>query len=149
VIEVPSPVLAETFALFRECGGGQRECVAYWLAPLARPDCVDEVIHPTHYSARGRYQLDDTWLTSFWFDLASRGKSVRVQVHTHPREASHSPTDDAWALVDSPGFLSLVIPNFGQGPVGLDDSFLAERWEWGWRHVPAITRLHISGDEQA
>jgi hypothetical protein len=143
MIQVPEHMVSATFAFFRACGGGQRECVAYWLGPIAQPDIVNEVIHPEHMSARGGYQLSDAWLTRFWFDLARRGKSVRVQVHTHPHAAFHSATDDAWALVDTPGFLSLVIPNFGQGPIGLDAAFLTERLEYEWRNVAVAAQLRI------
>ena len=48
------------------------------------------------------------------------------QVHTHPGAAFHSPTDDAWPIVHLEGFLSLVLPDFGLGPVGLARSYLAE-----------------------
>jgi len=91
----------------------------------------------------GGYQIDDQWLTTFWFALARRRRSVRVQVHTHPRKALHSPTDDAWALIDTPGFLSLVIPQYGLGPVGLDNAYLAKRVGREWREVAVSTHLDI------
>jgi hypothetical protein len=57
-----------------------------------------------------------------------------VQVHTHPGAAYHSTTDDAFPLIHSPGFLSLVIPRFAQGPIGFGDAFLAEiQPDGGWR----------------
>jgi hypothetical protein len=49
-----------------------------------------------------------------------------VQVHTHPRRASHSRTDDIFALAPATGFLSLVIPNFGLGRVSLEGAVLVE-----------------------
>jgi hypothetical protein len=42
------------------------------------------------------------------------------QVHTHIGEAFHSPSDDRFSL-DTPGYLSLVIPNAGRDDVS--------RWE--------------------
>ncbi len=143
MIAVPAQLVADTFAIFRDCGGGRRECVAYWLGPADTPEEVDEVIHPIHTSMGGGYQIDDQWLTTFWFALARRRRSVRVQVHTHPREAFHSSTDDAWALIDTPGFLSLVIPQYGLGPVGLDRAYLAERTGRGWHEVAVSTHLDI------
>jgi hypothetical protein len=143
MIAVPAQLVADTFAIFRDCGGGRRECVTYWLGPIDTPENVDEVIHPKHTSMCGGYQIDDQWLTTFWFALARRRKSVRVQVHTHPREAFHSPIDDEWALIDTPGFLSLVIPHYGLGPVGLDGAYLAERARREWRKVDVSTHLDI------
>jgi hypothetical protein len=143
MIVVPAQLLADTFAIFRDCGGGRRECVAYWLGPAGTPDKVDEVIHPQHTSMASGYQIDDQWLTTFWFALARRRRSVRVQVHTHPDKAFHSPTDDAWALVHTPGFLSLVIPQYGLGPIGLDGAYLAERVDREWQEVSVPTRFDI------
>ena len=42
-----------------------------------------------------------------------------AQVHTHPTEAYHSETDDAFPIVTTEGALSLVIPNFANGPANL------------------------------
>lgn len=144
MIQVPQSLLAETFKILRQCGDGRRECVVYWTSSSDRDDLVDEVVHPNHDSSGGGYQIDDRWLTSFWFALARRKRSVRVQVHTHPGKASHSPTDDAWALIHTPGFLSLVIPRFATGPISFGESFLAERDEHGWQRVATTARLRLA-----
>jgi hypothetical protein len=61
---------------------------------------------------------------------------VRVQVHTHPGRAFHSPTDDDFPIVRTEGFLSLVIPRFAQGKVGLAEAFLTEVQSDGeWKQV--------------
>jgi hypothetical protein len=49
-----------------------------------------------------------------------------VQVHTHPKAAFHSLTDDTWPIVHTLGFLSLVVPNFGMGEISFEGAFLAE-----------------------
>lgn len=141
MIKVPSDLLAGTFAIFRDCGHASHECVAYWLSPTELPSVIDEVIHPDHTWTEGGYQIDDNWLTAFWFDLARRKKSVRVQVHTHPRLAFHSATDDEWALVHTPGFLSLVIPDYAIGSIALSGAYLAERRRNGWRKVRVDSHL--------
>lgn len=143
MIEVPASLLADTFAIFRGCGGAWRECVVYWLGPAGEPGIVDEVVHPRHTSGGGGYQIDDAWLTAFWFDIARRHKSVRVQVHTHPADAFHSSTDGHWALIHTRGFLSLVIPDYAMGPLGTDGAYLAERTAKGWRRVPIMSRLRL------
>src|SRR5579864_9374689 len=133
MISVPSQLLLETFTHFRQCGEAQHECVVYLIGPSELPTIVDEVIHPLHAVSRSGYEVDRAWPITFWWDLARRQKSVRVQVHTHPHQAFHSRTDDEWAIVHKPGFLSLVIPDFAQGPVGFAGAFLAERTAQGWR----------------
>jgi hypothetical protein len=37
-----------------------------------------------------------------------------AQVHTHPGRAFHSWTDDEWAIADSAGFFSVVVPCFAR-----------------------------------
>ncbi|MGB6770794.1 MAG: hypothetical protein WBF51_02155 [Candidatus Dormiibacterota bacterium] len=70
------------------------------------------------------YEVDSAWVTGFFLDLRSRGRSALVQVHTHPRSAFHSEVDDVYALAPSTGFYSLVLPNFATGPVTLTGSCL-------------------------
>ncbi len=144
MISVPHHILVATFEQFREHGRGKAECVVYWIGPSHESNRVNEVIHPVHTNRRGGYQVNDAWLTAFWLELAKRGKSVRVQVHTHPHEAFHSPTDNEWALLPEAGFLSLVIPDFALGPISLQGAFLAERSTDGeWLEVSPHLHLEI------
>jgi hypothetical protein len=64
--------------------------------------------------------------------------------HTHPGEAFHSSIDDEFPIIHKPGFLSLVIPNFGLGPVGFADAYLAEIQPNGrWNEVSISSRLAL------
>jgi hypothetical protein len=38
---------------------------------------------------------------------------ILVQLHTHPREAFHSPADDRLAIPKHTGAISIVVPDFG------------------------------------
>jgi hypothetical protein len=68
-----------------------------------------------------------------------------VQVHTHGRRAFHSATDDAFPIVQTPGFLSLVLPWFAMGPVGLDDAFLVTLEHGGrWRELEPARELVVA-----
>jgi hypothetical protein len=89
--------------------------------------------------------LDDTWLNEFWLELGATGMGIRVQVHTHPGAAFHSRTDDEFPIIHTPGFLSLVIPNFGLGPIGFHEAYLAEIQPGGhWRKVAIASRLALT-----
>ena len=144
VYQIPQSVLLRTFEQFRACGAGRRECQTLWLSAWQAPELIREVVHPRHQAHRGGFELDSGWLTAFWLDLARRGVGVRVQIHTHPQEAFHSATDDEFPLIHSVGFLSLVIPRFGLGPIGFDEAFLAEIAPDGtWRPVPIDSRLSV------
>lgn len=125
-LQVPRAILDETFAHFRSCGRGRAECQVLWIGPWSDPVRVSGAVHPVHRAHRGGFELDDAWLTHVWRRLSARSEGIRAQVHTHPREAFHSPTDDAWPVIHLEGFLSLVIPEFAMGPVGLERCYLAE-----------------------
>jgi hypothetical protein len=138
-------VLEQSFELLRRCGAGRTECVVVWIAPLTNPDHIDEVAHPRHTATPGSYDIDPAWVGKLWLDLARRNRTVRAQVHTHPGTAYHSSVDDHHALVHTPGYLSLVIPSFAQGPIGLRESYLVGRAEDGrWQRLDPYTTLEMS-----
>ena len=141
---VPHHVFADTFRQLRECGRGRSECHVVWIGPWSDPAVVTSVVHPTHRAQFGGFAVDDNWLTSFGFALAATRMGIRAQVHTHPDRAFHSATDDAWPVVRTRGFLSLVIPDFASGPVSLARAYLAEIGTDGrFREVKAPDRLRI------
>lgn len=139
---LPKEILEATFEHFRQCGRGREECQALWVSSWDAPEALSRVVHPKHAAHFGGFVLDDAWLNAFWLDLGNTNSGVRVQVHTHPREAFHSKTDDNFPIIQKPGFLSLVIPNFALGPVGFKDAFLTEIQPNGqWQQVAIESRL--------
>jgi hypothetical protein len=118
-------LMEETLAVLRACGQGRRECVAFWTGPADTPEAVDAVLHPEHRSGPHGYSICDAWLDRTWRELGRRRRAVRAQVHTHPGPAFHSETDDRFPIVHTPGFLSLVLPRFGEGPQTLENAYLA------------------------
>ena len=94
--------------------------------PWRDPACITEVVHPEHGASSVGFSLGNGWINEFWNRLATEKLGIRVQIHTHPGAAYHSSIDDAYPIIHSPGFLSLVIPNFGLGPIGFEAAFLAE-----------------------
>jgi hypothetical protein len=142
--QVPAALLAETFQLLRQCGGGRRECQVLWTSEWSRPETISGVAHPRHRAHAGGFEVASPWISEFWRELSRTGRGIRVQIHTHPGEAFHSITDDAFPIIQSIGFLSLVIPDFAQGPVGFERAYLAEITSDGaWREVPPESRLEI------
>jgi hypothetical protein len=144
-LRVSRSQLVDTFGHFRACGRNARECQVLWISNWSQPRVVTQVIHPKHQSHFGGFQLSEDWLQRFFIQLAETNCGVCAQVHTHPEEAFHSPTDDRFAIVQSPGFLSLVIPNFAQGEVGFDDAYLAEIQDSGkWGQVNIVETLEVT-----
>jgi hypothetical protein len=125
VITLPRTLLEETFSLLRDCGRGETECQVFWLAPIADPQTITDVAIPHHSASPYGVEVDDASLNALWLSLGDRHLSIRAQVHTHKGRAFHSPTDDAWPVVHTAGFISLVIPRFALGPIGLCNTFAA------------------------
>lgn len=53
--------------------------------------------------------------------LFRSGQRLIAQVHSHPREAYHSSTDDEYAIATALGCLSLVVPDFAYLPFSLEN----------------------------
>ena len=141
---LPRRMVDQTFSTLRSCGAGERECKLYWLSYWRDVGQLVEVAHPEHDASRYGLTIHDRWITKFWNELADRGLGVRVQVHTHPGAAFHSPTDDAFPLIHEVGFLSLVIPDFALGEVGFDGAYLTEIQPDGrWQQVAIGSRFNI------
>lgn len=137
-------MIEETFEILRSCGSNRHECQIYWLSRWDSLSTITEIAHPLHISSRAGLCIDSDWISKFWLELARRNLGVRVQIHTHPEEAFHSATDDEFPLLHNVGFLSLVIPNFAMGPVGMQDAFLTEMQPNGsWRQVDIHSRIQI------
>ncbi len=141
---VPQRIVDQTFDFFRRCGGGRHECQVLWTSSWNSPESIVEAVHPAHRAHVGGFVVEDSWITSFWLKLAAAGTGIRVQVHTHPGAAFHSPTDDEYPIIHTPGFLSLVIPRFGLGPVGFAGAFLTEIGTDGqWHELKVGSRIRV------
>jgi hypothetical protein len=129
-------LLEKTFAELRRCGGGCRECVVYWSGPLAELAQLDRCLHPRHTATARFYEVEQGWLDQTWRTLARERREIRVQVHTHGAVAFHSATDDRFPIVQTPGFLSLVLPGFALGDINFDGAYLARmRSDGGWEEL--------------
>jgi hypothetical protein len=141
---IPSALMVETFDHLRRCGLGAQECQLLWISAWSDPSRITRVVHPRHRGHAHGFELDGEWLNEFWLDLARAQHGIRVQVHSHPFEAFHSEVDDQFPIVHSSGFLSLVIPKFGTGPIGFAGAYLTEIQLAGcWQEVPVSSRLEV------
>ncbi len=133
VLTLTPAVLPATFAALRDCGRGERECVAYWLGPRDEPGMVNEVLTPPHRASVDWYEVDSGWITVFFLDLRATRRTVRAQVHTHPgASVRHSPTDDGFAIAPSSGFVSIVMPYFAMRDITLAGAYATELTDAGW-----------------
>lgn len=79
-------------------------------------------IRTAHVPAQTAYKLPDglcvrvegTDLHRLNVWLFEHGEELAVQVHSHPTDAYHSYTDDAYPIVAIRGGLSIVVPDFAR-----------------------------------
>lgn len=134
-LRLTKDLVARTLATLFKCGNCQSECVVYWTGP-AGDDLVDDLDHPAHGRASDSYEVADGWLTDFWRRLASSGRSIKAQVHSHPAHAFHSVTDDQWPIISQPGFISIVVPNFAANQSSLERAWIGRLLPDGrWKRV--------------
>jgi hypothetical protein len=64
------------------------------------------------------------------------GIFVLCRVHSHPREAFHSDTDDENLIIAHPGAISIVVPDFARRPIQLGRCSVNELQPDGsWREL--------------
>jgi proteasome lid subunit RPN8/RPN11 len=114
-----SPVLIsndqirETITVLREAGS--KECVLLWLGrrePASQR--IVEVYKPLQESEIDYFEIPRAGMAELMANLKAKSLYVVAQVHTHPCEAFHSPTDDRWAIVRHVDALSIVLPHFAK-----------------------------------
>lgn len=126
---VSEAIRRATEAHFRECGNGSRECVTFWAASRTASDIAEvaRVIHPQHAATLVSTQVGPDVLYDINESLYTNRQMLVAQLHIHPGPAFHSATDDAFPIVQSPGFYSIVLPDFGsRGLKGMPGCFVAE-----------------------
>jgi hypothetical protein len=144
MLTITRDLFSETFRVLRDCGKMVNECQVLWLSAHAAPDSILTVRHSTHDSTGGGVEVDSVWLNTLWRELRSSSLSIRAQIHTHPGMAFHSKTDDAFPIVGSPGFISIVVPNFAtHGPTlrGLYATSITPSGKW--QELPITEVLQV------
>ena len=91
-----------------------------------------------------RVGADELHRLNVW--LYENDEQLAIQVHSHPTEAFHSDTDDAYPMVTTLGGLSLVVPDFARYGVRGPNIALYRLSSEGWHrlskaHARRILRL--------
>ncbi len=125
-VTVPHRVLEDTATTLRQVGAKGFEGIVLWAGQQDKADFhVRTAIVPAQVAKRTSEGLhvavdgEELYRINVW--LYENGLTVVGQVHSHPHEAFHSDTDDHHALVNTVGAISIVVPNFAQEPIDLDE----------------------------
>ena len=114
---VPSSVVTDTERSLREAGRDGYERFVLWSGMVRGTDFL---VRTTHVPEQRSYRLPDGLCVTIdgpalhalnvW--LFDHREVLGVQVHSHPKDAYHSETDDTFPVVTLLGGISLVVPDF-------------------------------------
>lgn len=112
----------ETDQRLRDAGRDGCELFVLWTGVLSGNTFSIQTIHvpkQTSYKGKGGLcvRVDGSELHRLNRWLFENNEELGVQVHTHPTNAYHSETDDAYPIVTERGGISIVVPYFARDGV--------------------------------
>jgi hypothetical protein len=143
MIAIGEGVLRDALAMLNHCGAGRHECVLLFSGPRGRAGVIDEALHPEHTAGPGGYEIDPDWMHELWLSLVQADRTLRAQIHSHPRGAGHSACDDPYPAVHTPGFVSLVVPRFAHPPVDFAAIHASVLEADGWRRSTFMKEVDV------
>jgi hypothetical protein len=140
---IPSLIIDHTELVLRQAGVNGDEGFVIWAGTLSGGDAhVATLIVPRASAGPTHGEINAEMTARVLTGLDERDLVPVVQLHTHPRTAFLSETDAIRPLVAVPGFISIVIPDFGF--VDLADVRLWSAHEYAgsrrWRELDADER---------
>lgn len=143
---VPLELVHQTLKPLQEAGQKQYEAFVLWGGRLAdgeRTLVFESTYVPEQTTSRTKNGLlvvvDGDALFRVNRAFYERGLILAAQIHSHPTEAYHSDTDDAYPLMTLLGGLSGVVPDFAQGGHDRLD-------EWAWYRLVGAGEWAAVGD---
>jgi hypothetical protein len=123
-INVPLRVTTTVHTFLRRRGLLGLEAVAFWAG--VQQDCVFEVMgaiipdQDAQATDEGLSVLiGRDALFRMNVEMHARHWALMAQIHSHPTEAYHSETDDAFSVITRVGGLSIVVPDFASSPIDI------------------------------
>lgn len=115
---IPTAVLRETQTFIEQHGAEGTEAYVFWAGAVADAEAyVSTCVYPTANARHGGVKVPLQKMTEINLELRDRDQLVLAQVHSHPGRARHSPVDEEKAVSFHEGFVSIVVPDFGETPV--------------------------------
>ena len=137
---VPGELCDATDRHLREAGLDGNERFILWSGVVRDDRLLVRTSHSPRqfaYSLAGglcvRVEADELHRLNVW--LYENAERLAVQVHSHPTEAFHSDTDDAYPMVTTLGGLSLVVPDFARHGVRGPRTALYRLSSDGWQRI--------------
>jgi hypothetical protein len=143
---VPLELVDQTLEPLQDAGSRGYEAFVLWGGRLDGPSRFEFVSAyvPEQTMSRGEEGLlvvvEGEALFRVNRAFYGEGLTLAGQVHSHPTDAYHSSTDDAYPLMTLAGGLSAVVPDFGDGGRDRLD-------EWAWYRLVGRGDWALAGDE--
>lgn len=128
---VPIGVMKTTKEALLLAGKHGVEGLVFWSGVIKDGDVayITRAILPSELNAsRIHATITQRALLEIHADLKKNNEFLFTQIHSHPGEAFHSETDDENPISFKKGFMSLVVPYFGNVP--FDDVSHCEVYEY-------------------
>lgn len=115
---LPATLPEMTVQVLRAEGNLRVESLVFWAGYVnGSTAVVTQIFIPKGdgvFQHRLQHRIDERIIAAIGELLDPPQLVLLGQVHTHEHDAFHSPADDKFSL-DTPGFLSVVIPDFASG----------------------------------
>ncbi|MGE4335130.1 MAG: hypothetical protein AB7E55_04035 [Pigmentiphaga sp.] len=139
LLELSTVLWESTLMHLRQEGAGVRESGGFLLGTVQSDVRVATHFLPYEHLQSDALQADFVQLSAasfsrLWDYCAGQALEVVADVHTHRYGAGQSRSDSENPMLALAGHLALIIPNFAQGPVQLEDLGLyvyqgSHRWQ--------------------
>lgn len=134
--EIDQTILQRTRDLLAKQGRNGLEAMVLWSGYRHSGDTfrISEALFPGQKATPLDIYVPPPESEAVFDRIAKRRLVLAGQVHTHPGEAFHSYTDEAFPLATQIGSLSIVVPNFAADPLtNLHSCAVYRLGEDGWQ----------------
>ena len=139
---VPKAITEKTQLFLRHAGHARNEGMVLWVGQQEGMTFrVTNLLIPRQRGIRTHDGIcvivDGEEMHRINMELFKSGLRLIAQVHSHPTDAFHSDTDDEYAIANTIGCLSLVVPDFASRAFALAECAVYRLDRKGnWQEVP-------------
>lgn len=137
---IPGELAEEADRLLREAGGDGVERFVLLSGVIEGATFRTKTLHtPRQVATKGArglsVRIDGPELHRLNVWLYEHKERLAIQVHSHPKEAFHSDTDDTYPMVTTRGGLSIVVPDFAERGIRGSGVATFRLDEHGWYEI--------------
>lgn len=138
---IPNELADEADRLLRDAGRDGVERFVLFSGAVRETTFHALTLHtPRQVATKGQFglsvRIDGAELHRLNVWLYEHKQRLAIQVHSHPQEAFHSDTDDAYPMVTTRGGLSVVIPDFAARGLRGPGVAVFRLDQHGWYEIP-------------